>query len=54
MNSVINELLLEQIEEESESELDDPEPTTFVGVPSTSVDDQPGPSGVGQIAADAP
>ncbi|KAJ8943839.1 hypothetical protein NQ318_020911 [Aromia moschata] len=45
---------LTKIEDESEdSEGDDHEPT-FVDVPSTSADDQPGPSGVGKDGAEAP
>ncbi|KAK5640581.1 hypothetical protein RI129_011392 [Pyrocoelia pectoralis] len=41
-------------EESEESCNEDPEPTTFVGLPSATDNEQPGPSGVGKPAADAP
>ncbi|KAK4872408.1 hypothetical protein RN001_014437 [Aquatica leii] len=40
-------------EQSDESAGEDPEPTTFVGLPSAD-DEQPGPSGVGKPSSDAP
>lgn len=42
---------MEDESEESDGEDNDP---SFADIPSTSADDQPGPSGVGKETADAP
>lgn len=55
IQNVIKLLFLLQTEEQSDDSTgEDPEPTTFVGLPSDN--EQPGPSGVGKATAgsDAP